>query len=503
MSARQIHLSLVSHTNVGKTTLARTFLGRDVGEVADRAHVTEFAEEHVLVSTPDGATLSVWDTPGFGDSVQIARRLQGRSNPIGWFVGEVWDRWTKRSLWLTQQALKHVRDQADVVLYLVNASEAPGDAPYVGAEMEILEWIGKPVVVLLNQMGPPRTASEEARDTQRWRDFMAEHRRVHDVLPLDAFARCWVQEFGLLDAIAKVLPAESQAAFAACRAIWLEQRLAAFDASMAAIADYLLTLAGEVEAVGAGQAIDRLKAVASLLGAADGALAAPRQRAMKALEARAAAALVTLTERQIAANGLRGKGVDAQLLQRLQSDWQISAPVNAGRAGLIGAAVTGAAGGLAADLAAGGLTLGAGALMGAILGAMGAGGLASGFNLVTGRRGTQVKWSPQALTGFLTEALLLYLAVAHFGRGRGDWIRAEYPEFWRTLVADAVAEHLDAFEPAWRHASAASEVERAAIVRDVAALAERLLTELYPQTPALLQARCATPAAARSGVVPR
>ena len=36
----RIHLSLVSHTNIGKTTLARTLLMRDVGEIADRAHVT-------------------------------------------------------------------------------------------------------------------------------------------------------------------------------------------------------------------------------------------------------------------------------------------------------------------------------------------------------------------------------------------------------------------------------------------------------------------------------
>ena len=32
-----INLSLVSHTNIGKTTLARTLLMQDVGEVADRA----------------------------------------------------------------------------------------------------------------------------------------------------------------------------------------------------------------------------------------------------------------------------------------------------------------------------------------------------------------------------------------------------------------------------------------------------------------------------------
>ena len=41
-----IRLSLVSHTNVGKTTLARTLLGRDIGEVRDEAHVTQLVERH-------------------------------------------------------------------------------------------------------------------------------------------------------------------------------------------------------------------------------------------------------------------------------------------------------------------------------------------------------------------------------------------------------------------------------------------------------------------------
>ena len=36
----QIQFALISHTNNGKTTLARTLLGLDVGEVRDAAHVT-------------------------------------------------------------------------------------------------------------------------------------------------------------------------------------------------------------------------------------------------------------------------------------------------------------------------------------------------------------------------------------------------------------------------------------------------------------------------------
>ena len=63
----RIHLSLVSHTNIGKTTLARTLLMRDVGEIADRAHVTETTDDYLLARGQDGSELILWDTPGFGN----------------------------------------------------------------------------------------------------------------------------------------------------------------------------------------------------------------------------------------------------------------------------------------------------------------------------------------------------------------------------------------------------------------------------------------------------
>lgn len=198
----RIHLSLVSHTNIGKTTLARTLLMKDVGEVADRAHVTENTEDYVLARDAAGCELVLWDTPGFGNSVALAKRLSGRSNPIGWFLAEVWDRMTNKAFWLNQRAIKHVKDISDVVLYLVNASDLPKTAPYITAEMEIISWINKPVIVLLNQMGKPRTHAEEREEVEAWRDAMKPYLFVKDVLPMDAFARCWVQETALLTRLA-------------------------------------------------------------------------------------------------------------------------------------------------------------------------------------------------------------------------------------------------------------------------------------------------------------
>jgi hypothetical protein len=87
-----LSLSLVSHTNVGKTTLARTLLGRDIGEVRDAPHVTEVADAHLLVESSAGDRLSLWATPGGGASVrlevdpsEINRLLENREAILGFF----------------------------------------------------------------------------------------------------------------------------------------------------------------------------------------------------------------------------------------------------------------------------------------------------------------------------------------------------------------------------------------------------------------------------------
>ncbi|HUE96738.1 MAG TPA: GTPase, partial [Longimicrobiaceae bacterium] len=193
----KITLSLVSHTNVGKTTLARTLLRRDVGEVLDQAHVTEESERFELISVPEG-DLVLWDTPGFGDSRRLLERLAKRDRPIVWFLQQTWDRLTDRPLWSSQQAVLNVQEEADVVLYLVNAAEDPEEAGYLTPELDLLTWIGKPLLVLLNQTGsagssPPLMAER----VEVWRRATARWPVIRDVYALDAFSRGWVQE-GLL-----------------------------------------------------------------------------------------------------------------------------------------------------------------------------------------------------------------------------------------------------------------------------------------------------------------
>ncbi|MFT7542474.1 MAG: putative GTPase, partial [Gammaproteobacteria bacterium] len=197
-SKRRLTISLVAHTNVGKTTLARTLLRRDVGEVLDQAHVTEISEAYPLIET-DEALLCLWDTPGLGDTVRLVRRLKKEGSPVGWFLHQVWDRQRDRPLWCSQEALRNVREDADVVLYLVNAGESPADAGYVPLELEILNWVGRPTLVVLNQTGG--TAEEARRLSDEWRAFLADQPVVRGVLALDAFTRSWVQEDQLFERV--------------------------------------------------------------------------------------------------------------------------------------------------------------------------------------------------------------------------------------------------------------------------------------------------------------
>ena len=468
-----IALSLVSHTNAGKTTLARTLLARDVGTVRDAPHVTEFADAFTLLETAQGETLRLWDTPGFGDSARLAHRMRQSGNPLGWFLSEVWDRWCDRPFWSSQQALRNVRDQADVVLYLVNAAEEPAAAGYVAPEMELLAWVGKPVIVLLNQLGAPREAALEDAEVRRWREHLAGCGQVRAVLPLDAFARCWVQEFTLLQAIADVLTGARRELMLRLSDAWLAQRRATFDAAMQGLSQSLARLAGLRSVVPDPAGLRaRLRQAGAALGigaAGEGPQAVAQQALVESVDAEVRASTALL----IRLHGLDGQA-QGQILQRLATHFETRLRLDEGNAAVLGGMLTGALAGLKADIASGGLTLGGGLLAGGILGALGAAGLARCVNLVRGTEQSWLSWNAEALDAMLEAALLRYLAVAHFGRGRGEWALGESPPHWKEVIEQALAPHRDAFAALWR-----SRGTRAGEAADTAE-SERLAAALAP-----------------------
>ncbi len=488
----QISLSLVSHTNAGKTTLARTLLGRDIGEVRDAPHVTEFADVFTMLETAQGETLRLWDTPGFGDSVRLAKRLRQSGGAMGWFLSEVWDRWRDRPFWASQQALRNVRDEADVMLYLVNASESAQAAGYVQPEMELLGWVGKPVIVLLNQLGAPREAALEEAELESWRRHLAAFTPVCAVLPLDAFVRCWVQEGALLRAIEAALFGERRALMGRLRAAWEHQRLATFEASVVSLAASLARLAGAFEVVpDAGSLRSKLRSVGAALGVGSSE-ESPAALAQKKLAERMTDEVRNNTLELIRLHGLGGQ-VQAEIMSRLATHFETRLRLDEGKAAVWGGLVSGAIAGLKADILSGGLTLGGGLIAGGLLGALGAAGLARCVNLVRGTDQSWLAWNAESLDAMTGAALLRYLTVAHFGRGRGEWVEGESPPHWKDTIAQALAPQREALATLWAGRDARSDDAAesahlaAALVLIVRAAAAQGLQLLYPNAAVLTE----------------
>ncbi|HET9977904.1 MAG TPA: DUF3482 domain-containing protein [Burkholderiaceae bacterium] len=512
--ATTISLSLVSHTNVGKTTLARTLLARDIGEVRDEAHVTETASAETLIDTPEGDRLLLWDTPGFGDSLRLAKRMALSGSALGWFLCEVWDRWRDRAFWSSQRALKHVWEQCDVVLYLVDASQAPQDVGYLDAELQVLALAGKPAIVLLNQLGAPGSADEAALEA-RWRERLKDAPGVHAVLPLDAFSRCWVQEGVLWEAVAPLLPETQRPAFERLRSAWRGRQLRVWRESMAELAHRLARAAQDLQPVestgwsgamrGIGSRLGRLLGLLDDDASADAPLedapgrpklsrspsggpagrgpdlGRPEQRAMALLAERLDDNVRQSTDALIRLHGLDGSA-GQEVLAKLARHYALTAPVNEGKAAVWGGLVAGALTGLKADIASGGLTLGGGLLAGGVIGALAAAGAAHGVNVVRGVSQPQVRWDARVLDALFASALLGYLAVAHHGRGRGAWVAQEPPPAWVDAVEASVATHRPALAVLWRQASEQPR-ERLApdLQRVVSAACASVLARLYPR----------------------
>lgn len=458
-------LTLAAHTNVGKTTLARTLLGRDVGEVRDAPHVTAFADGHVLLRDEAGEAagdrLELWDTPGFGDSARLAARMRQQGSPLGWLLSQVWDRFTDRPFHASQEALRHVRAASDLVLYLVNAAESPEAAGYIAPEMELLGFVGKPVLVLLNQTGAPRPAADEAAELARWQARFEREPLVARVLPLDAFARCWVQEGELLEAVAAALPGERGEVVRRLARVWAARQWARFDEGAGVVARALAATAAarvrEADAPAAERALGAVLADASALA----------------------------TTQLVRLHGLEGDAARV-LLQGLEGHVQARVRVNEKKAGLVGGAVAGALAGLKADVATGGLTLGGGLLAGGLIGALSAAGAARGFNRVRGAAFDWSAWDDEALHAAAEALLLRWLAVQHFGRGRGRWEDGDAPAHWTLAARAGLASQQAALAALWagrtKRFENAGEAETlgAALAPVLAAAGRQALAALYP-----------------------
>jgi hypothetical protein len=152
----------------------------------------------------------------------------------------------------------------------------------------------------------------------------------------------------------------------------------------------------------------------------------------------------------------------------------------------IGGLATGLSSGVIVDILSHGTTVFAGTVLGGLGGMMGGYMLAKTFNLVRGKVGNEVRWSFAHYAEQVQLVLLCYLAVAHFGRGRGEWEDGEHPGHWRDTVGQAVAAETERLEVLWKEAGDPKTGRTADQMEEdlrgiITACCARCLRDLYPK----------------------
>ena len=448
----QIGIFLVAHTNVGKTTLLRTLLGKDVGEIDDAPDVTQATLAYDLIVDQDLGALRLWDTPGFGDSFRLAKRLQQKHRWMAWGIREIWDRVFNRKLWRCQRLALDLRARANVILYPVNLQERPFEAVYVAPELQVLAWVGKPILVILNQSGDLHGQASKAERSIEWCSHLSNFPAVRGVANLDAHTRCWVQELSLFNKIGQVLPEAERDGYVKLATALGKTYADRLEESAATIATYLMQLASDKVGLETGWS-DGMKDIWDALRKSipwgKPKSLSPLESAIQGLAQRYAETSKAVTDKLIVINRLNGQAA-AEIMNMANTKLVTDKPLDGGALTVLGSVMSGVLTGLAADLLAGGLTLGTGALVGGVLGATGGAVLAKGYNIISNKEKKVVGWSTDALIEAFEKSLMLYLAVAHFGRGQGQWRPKEAPKAWSDLTHLTAHRYKEQLKPLWQ-----------------------------------------------------
>lgn len=469
LSPARVQLGVYAHRGEDRAALLRVLLHRADAWLPGVG--LGQGDAHELLKGPAGELLRVLDLPHVADPALLLepRRAQGP----GW-GDRLRDRMFGRppeAMAPAASALRAAQAETDVLLHVVSsASDLQAAAP-------LLQWLDKPVVVLVTAGGDePADAALLA----LCRAQLGAGSAVAAVLGFDQFARCWIQERVLLDAVGRCLPPYKAPGFARLAAAWDQRNFAHLREAMSALAGHLLFAARQSEDVGKPP---------------NPLVATVRPGESEAHERRSREAMATIVERLQQSDGralsslrlLHGIGeMPATALGHSPQERAevVRDTISATQAGAAGAA-SGAALGVSIDLLTAGLSLGLAAAAGALVGG-GAAWVAAVWKNKTTSAGTAVvQLSDDMLQALVEAALLRYLVVIHFQRDPHAGGDAGIRPGWRSEVVAAVERRSDDLKAQWAAVRSRQELldPAAALVSMLESIALDVLQRLYPATP--------------------
>jgi hypothetical protein len=422
LASTRVQIGLLAHREADRERLLR-------------AIAPEREELPVLVSSPLGDAMSLCEVP-----------FVASPPPEAPHVERAWLARIRFALGLAPRAapstanpaLTRARDECDVILHLAGE---PGDDE---SARPLLQWLGKPAIQV--DMG------------------------AGSGLAFERFARCWVQDRVFLAAIADALPADRRSGFDHVVRAWEARNDDRLHRAMVAVADHLLFAARQVEEVQAGTLSAR-----NLLPAEREAQSNAREAAMARIVQRLETSAAS-TSAQLRTIHRVDESAAAELEHSLSERFVVRQPVDASHAGMAGAA-TGAAMGASVDLLAGGLTLGAAAALGALVGGGAAWIAAAWKNRASPTGATIVHLSDEMLEALLEAALLRYVALVHWARG---W--PEVDARWKPEVTARVQAERLLIAGYWNAArTQPPDKLLQPLARELERIARAVLMHMYPE----------------------
>jgi hypothetical protein len=425
---------------LARVSPAHVLLAWQAGDEAGRATVLRLVQQMAGRGEEDAAGTWLLAATSRGDALRLAAVPEGFVPPATPAPTEAGPSATQR--WLSELATRFrhappgerqghagvALHDADLVLLV------PAQPADLERATPLLRWLAQPALVLVR-------AGE---DPARWRDTVHQLGLAADVLAIDQAIGNWTRDPALLAAIAARLPSAKRGGFGRLASAWTEHNERRFAQALRVLARLLLACARDVEAES-----ESASALRQLVDPAqrEAALKA-RQGAMDAVLARLRAAHTAALAELLQLHGMSA-GALPLADARLGEGFLVHARVDAQQAGLAGAA-SGAALGASLDMVTGGLTLGAAAALGAVIGGGASFAAAAWKNRGGPAQPTQVQLGNEMLQTLTEAALLGYLAIAQRDAGPGF----DAPARWRSEVVAAVEARRDALAAVWARARA-------------------------------------------------
>jgi hypothetical protein len=95
-----------------------------------------------------------------------------------------------------------------------------------------------------------------------------------------------------------------------------------------------------------------------------------------------------------------------------------------------------------------------------------------------------VRWTSEHFAAQAELILITYLAVAHFGRGRGEWKDSEHPAHWPAVAKTIIEDHRAELDALWKRAGEKEcrpDVLAGTAEAILASAASEILSKLYPK----------------------